>query len=53
MFVCCDCCVLSGTGRPVFTHGPPGGKFSGAAYLKKSRLKYGMRKKKALHEREI
>jgi hypothetical protein len=33
-------------GRSVFTHGPQGGKFPGAAYLKKSRLKYGMRKKR-------
>jgi hypothetical protein len=31
-----------------------GGKFPGAAYLKKSRLKYVMRgEKKAVHEREI
>ena len=35
--------------RSVFTHGPPGpGK-----QIKKSRLKYGMRGKKAVHEREI
>jgi hypothetical protein len=30
-----------------------GGKFPGVAYEKKSRLKCGMRKKKAVHEREI
>ena len=31
--------------RPVFTHGPPGG------ILKKLRLKYGMREKKAVLQR--
>jgi len=45
--------------RPVFTHGPSGpgpgpraANFQGW-HIKKSRLKYGMREKKAVHEREI
>jgi len=43
--------------RTVFTHGPPGpgpraANFQGR-HIKKSRLKYGMQKKKAVHEREI
>ena len=42
----------------VFTHGPQGpgpraANFQGRHIKKKSRLKYGMRKKKAVHEREI
>jgi len=42
----------------VFTHGPKGpgpraANFQGRHIKKKSRLKYGMRKKKAVHEREI
>jgi len=51
------CSIVNGVGRPVFTHGPPGpgpGRqiFRGGI-LKKSRLKYSMWKKKAVHEREI
>jgi hypothetical protein len=43
--------------RAVFTHGPkePGlraANFYGQ-HIKKSRLKYGTREKKAVHEREI
>jgi hypothetical protein len=42
---------------PVFMHGPQGSgpraaNFQGR-HIKKSRLKYGMRKKKAVHERGI
>ena len=42
----------------VFTHGPQGpepraANFQGRHIKKKSRLKYGMRKKKAVHEREM
>ena len=45
-------------GIAVFTHGPQGpgpraANFQGRHIKKKSRLKYGMRKKKAVHEREI
>jgi len=42
----------------VFMHGPQGPRpraanFQGRHIKKKSRLKYGMREKKAVHEREI
>ena len=41
--------LLMHVARPVFTHGAR----AQGGILKKSRLKYGMRKKKAVHEREI
>jgi len=39
--------------RPVFTHGPPGRQIFRGGILKEARLKYGMREKKAVHEKEI
>jgi hypothetical protein len=49
--------VLNIMSRAVFTHGPKGpwpraANFQGR-HIKKSRLKYGMRERKAVHEREI
>jgi len=56
---CADGSVATGrvshNSRPVFTHRRPGPGwqiFRGGV-LKKSRLKYGMQKKKTVHEREI
>jgi len=39
--------------RSVFTHGPPGRQIFRGGILKQSRLKYGMRKKRAVHERDL
>ena len=49
---------MEGISIAVFTHGPQGpgpraANFQGQHIKKKSRLKYGMREKKAVHEREI